>query len=195
VAFVTKLDPSGSSLAYSTYLGGSLVDTVNGIAVDSQGATYVTGDTESADFPTTADSLDSTYADPARPPHRDPSSVDPRDTFVTKLQPTGSDLAYSTFLGGSYQGGAIGHGIAVDSGGAAAYIVGDTDDPEFPTTTGAFDTSGHADSVNFDAFVAKLAFASPGTSATTATQTKVQLRLARKALKAAKRAIKRGKKL
>jgi hypothetical protein len=145
------IDPS---LAYSTFLGGSAFDFGAGIAVDSAGAAYVTGTTISTDFPTTAGAFD--------------TSLDGfRDAFVTKLNPAGSGLAYSTFLGGSAPfdpraGGAgeFGEGIAVDSTGAA-YVTGTTRSADFPTTAGAFDTS--LDGFR-DAFVAKLAFDPPAST-------------------------------
>jgi hypothetical protein len=135
-AFATKFDPAGSSLAYSTFLGGSATEEGSGIAVDSLGAAYVTGITPSTDFPTTAGAFDTSYNGNG-------------DAFVTKLDPLGSGLAYSTYLGGSQAD--QGH-IAVDSQGAA-YITGSTDSTDFPTTTGAFDTTYNG---NRDTFVTKL---------------------------------------
>jgi hypothetical protein len=148
-AFVTQLDPGGSSLAYSTYLGGpSGFDTGRGIALDSAGAAFVTGETFAADFPTTAGAFDTSFNGGV-------------DTFVTKLGPGGSSLAYSTYLGGS--GDDVGEGIALDSAGAA-YVTGDTLSGNFPTTAGAFDTSFNGAR---DAFVAKLTtVAGPGPPAT-----------------------------
>jgi Beta-propeller repeat len=136
-AFVSKLDPSGSGLAYSTFLGGGGSDRGFDIAVDSAGAAYVTGETESTDFPTTAGAFDT-------------SLNGGFDAFVAKLDPSGSGLAFSTFLGGSSSD--FGRGIAVDSAGAA-HATGDAFSADFPTTAGAFDTSFNGD---FDAFVAKL---------------------------------------
>jgi hypothetical protein len=141
-AFVTKLNPAGTGLAYSTYLGGSGSDAGRGIAVDSAGAAYVTGETSSTDFPTTAGAFD--------------ASLDGVfDAFVTKLDPAGSGLAYSTYLGGSdgEAFGEEGRGIAVDSSGAA-YVAGGTGSRDFPTTAGAFDTTFTGGSE--DAFVTKL---------------------------------------
>jgi hypothetical protein len=135
-AFVAKLNPDGSSVAYSTYLGGTSSNEGVGIAVDSAGAAYVTGGTTSTDFPTTAEAFDTNF--------------NGDDGFVTKLNPAGSDLAYSTYLGGSSGDG--GRGIAVDSAGAA-YVTGDTISTDFPTTPGAFDTSFNGFA---DAFVTKL---------------------------------------
>jgi hypothetical protein len=152
-AFVTKLDPSGSDLAYSTYLGGSSVDEGIGVVVDSAGAAYVTGRTESADFPTTAGAFDTSY-----------NGVNQDDAFVTKLNPAGSGLVYSTYLGGSFDD--TGQAIAVDSAGAA-YVTGSSASADFPTTAGAFDTSANGPVVPFagpagDAFVTKLNAAGSG---------------------------------
>jgi hypothetical protein len=139
-AFVTKLDPTGSALVYSTYLGESDEDAGFGIAVDALGHAYVTGFTASTDFPTT--------------PGFQTANGGGRDAFVTKLDPTGSALVYSTYLGGSDHD--EGYGIAVDSLGNA-YATGITRSTDFPTTPGAFQAaSGGA----ADAFVAKIA-ASP----------------------------------
>src|SRR5205823_5833910 len=87
-AFVTKLDPSGGTLIYSTFLGGSNTDVGQGLAIDSAGSAYVTGYTYSANFPTTLGAYDVTWGNS-------------QDGFVTKLDPTGATLLYSTFLGGS----------------------------------------------------------------------------------------------
>ena len=86
-AFVAKLNPAGSALVYSTYLGGSGDDFGQGIAVDSSGNAYVTGSTYSTDFPT-ANPLQAVFGGGI-------------DAFVAKLNPTGSALVYSTYLGGS----------------------------------------------------------------------------------------------
>lgn len=113
-AFVAKLEATGTSLAYSTYLGGSADDRANGIAVDTAGAAYVAGWTYSTDFPT------STPAQPSR--------AGIYDAFVTKLTPIGT-LGYSTYLGGN--GEDFGKAIAVDSTGAA-YVTGYTSSTDFP---------------------------------------------------------------
>jgi len=136
--FVTKLNSSGSALIYSTYLGGSDVDSVNGIAVDAAGNAYLTGNTASNDFPTTAGAF--------------PAGNTAAKAFVTKLGPTGSSLVYSTYLGGS--GEEEGNGIAIDSlPNPNAYVVGITNSTDFPTTAGAFQTTfGGLE----DAFVAQI---------------------------------------
>jgi len=137
-AFVTKLDPTGSALVYSTYLGGSSEDGSFGIAVDAAGNAYVTGNTDSTNFPTTTGAFDTTLG-----------SI--RDAFVTKLDPTGSSLVYSTYLGGSL-GLDEGFGIAADAAGNA-YVTGKTSSTDFPTTLGAFNTTFSPGS---DGFVTKL---------------------------------------
>jgi hypothetical protein len=114
--FVAKLNPSGTALVYSTYLGGSAFDSAVGIAVDSSGNAYVTGGTESTDFPT---------MNPLQP-----ASGGGFDAFVAKLNPSGSALLYSTYLGGSEYD--AGNGIAVDSSGNA-YVAGSTSSTNFPT--------------------------------------------------------------
>jgi hypothetical protein len=136
-AFVTKLNASGSALAYSTFLGGTGTDEGHGIAVDGEGRAYVTGTTESANYPTTPGAFDRTFNGF-------------RDAFVTKLNASGSALAYSTFLGGTDLD--EGAGIAVDRRGRA-YVTGRTGSADYPTTPGAFDTTLN---LNGDAFVTKL---------------------------------------
>jgi hypothetical protein len=137
-AFVTKLNATGSALVYSTYLGGGQdIDDALGIAVDSAGNAYITGETASGDFPTTPGAFRTVR-----------NGAD--DAYVTKLNPTGTALVYSTFIGGSQVD--FGVRIAVDSTGNA-YVAGNTSSPDFPTTTGAFDTSFNG---SFDVFVLKL---------------------------------------
>ncbi len=123
-AFGFKLNAAGSVLAYSTFLGGDGWESGRGIAVDASGAAYVTGTTNSTNFPTTPGAL-RTFM------------FGGRDAFVTKLNPSGSTLAYSTFLGGD--GWESGSGIAVDASGAA-YVTGETYSGNFPMTPDAFDT-------------------------------------------------------
>ena len=139
--FVTKLNSSGSALVYSTYLGGNNGDGAFGIAVDLSGNAYVTGYTGSSDFPTTPGAFQTTLAS---------SST---NGFVTKLNPTGSALVYSTYLGGNADDFAI--GIVVDSSGDV-YVTGVAYSGNFPTTAGAFQTSFAATAGNSNAFVTKL---------------------------------------
>jgi hypothetical protein len=111
-AFVTKLDPTGSVLVYSTYLGGSGSDGGSAIAVDASGSAYVVGGTDSTDFPIlNAYQTECSCASDWLPTG---------DGFVTKLSPTGSALAYSTYFGGP---SAIAPAIAVDTSGNA-YVAG-----------------------------------------------------------------------
>jgi len=145
-AFLTKLNPSGTGLVYSTYLGGRGDDRGNRIAVDAAGNAYVSGATHSTNFPTTGDALRSTLAGFA-------------DAFVTKLNPTGSALAYSTYLGGSDNSsccgdGDSGEGIAVDASGNA-YVTGSANSTDFPTTPGAFQASYGGGGT--DTFITKIA--------------------------------------
>jgi hypothetical protein len=150
-AFVTKLNDSGSALIYSTFLGGARDDRGFGIAADGKGRPYVTGSTESADFPTTPGAFDPTYSGPFE------DFLLP-DAFVTKLNATGSALVYSTFLGGR-RGWDSGVDIAMR--GDNAYVTGftdrggfTTDSTNFPTTPGAFDRTFNGG--ESDAFVTKL---------------------------------------
>lgn len=140
--FVTKLDPTGSSLVYSTFLGGTDSDLGLGIAVDALGNAYVSGQTWSASFPTTAGALDTALSGHA-------------DGFVTKLDPAGAALVYSTYLGGSTDFDTA-RSIAVDAAGSA-YVTGWTGSADFPTTPGAFQTTlAPGPLFAQDAFVAKL---------------------------------------
>jgi len=138
-AFVTKLNPTGSALVYSTYLGGTGEDQGLGIVVDASGNAYVTGRTSSTNFPVTAGAFELAYAGGAD------------DAFVTKVNPAGSGLVYSTYLGGNQQD--IASGIAVDSL-LNAYVVGTTVSLNFPTTVGSLHPAYLGGSS--DAFVTKL---------------------------------------
>jgi hypothetical protein len=137
-AFVTKLDPTGSALVYSTYLGGTGDDEGTAVAADTSGSAYVIGEASSTDFPTTANALQATLAGPT-------------DAFVTKLDPSGSALAYSTYLGGA--GDETSTGLAIDAFGSA-YVTGVTTSTDFPTIAGAFDTTFNGIQ---DGFVVKIA--------------------------------------
>jgi hypothetical protein len=138
--FVTKLNPTGSALVYSSYLGGSGTDTGYGVALDSADDAYVTGRTTSTDFPTTLGAFQTTLKGS-------------NNAFVSKINPTGSALVYSTYLGGS-GGQDYGYAIAVDSAGNA-YVTGVTDSTDFPVTPGAFQTVCKPIKNCFDAFVSK----------------------------------------
>ncbi len=153
--FVTKLNPTGTALVYSTFVGKNSYNAGTrgsynhgiGIAVDSSGSAYVTGSAGSG-FPTTPGAFQAA--------NKAPNSL---NAFVTKLNPTGTDLTYSTYLGGSVDLGSplgdAGRGIAVDSSGSA-YIVGSTASTDFPTTPGAFQRVSKAQAGGYAAFVTKL---------------------------------------
>ncbi len=134
--FVTKFSADGTTLDYSTFLGGTGDDVTRAIAVDSSNRAYVTGSAQSPDFPTKAGAFQRT---------RRGSS----DAFVTKLQADGAGLIYSTLLGGS--GGEGGTSIAVNGAGNA-FVTGSTSSSDFPVKNALDATyNGHT-----DAFVTKL---------------------------------------
>jgi len=135
--FITKLDPNGGALVYSTYLGGSGDEQATHIAIDSAGNSYFTGVTGSTDFPTTLGALQTSLGGS-------------NDAFVVKLDSTGAALVYSTYLGGTDDD--VGNSLAVDSSGNV-YLVGQTSSADFPISAGAFQT---APGGNGDAFVTKL---------------------------------------
>ena len=134
-AFVSKLDPSGSHLLYSTFLGGSDVDYGQAIAVDQYGNAYVTGSTQSTDFPTVNPIQSGNHGN--------------TDAFVAEVNTSGTELVYSTYLGGSNFDS--GQGIAADLGGDA-YVVGYTFSTNFPTYNAYQSASGGS----VDAFITKV---------------------------------------
>lgn len=145
--FVLKLNPSGTRLVYSTYLGASYSVTCAGIAVDADGNAFVTGSTNAPDFPTTPGAFQRNLNGAAQP------SYFYGDAFVTKLDRSGSSLIYSTLLGGA--GSDYGHAISIDSSGNA-YILGGaggTSTVDFPVTPGSY--RGISDPTHAS-FVAKL---------------------------------------
>jgi hypothetical protein len=131
--FVTKLSSQGTSLVYSTYLGGGGADDANAIKVDASGRAHLTGRTASSDFPT------------ANPYQTDQPGV---DVFFTKFASNGNNLVLSTYLGGS--GDDYGHGIAVAADGDI-YLSGRTWSPDFPTLNAYQSTNAGA----YDAFVTR----------------------------------------
>jgi hypothetical protein len=140
-AFVAKL--TSGSLDYLTYLGGSSNDSATSLAVDSGGNAYVAGYTESENFPTTAGAFD-----PSRP-------VNSYNIlgFITKLNAAGTELVWSTYLGGSSTDQI--YGVSVDTPGNT-YVAGTTTSTDFPTTPGAFFSSQGAYYYNPDVFVSQL---------------------------------------
>jgi hypothetical protein len=142
--FVTKFDPTGSTLIYSTYLGGSTDywyrDSGQAIAVDASGNAYITGYTGSSNFPVTPGAFQTVNK---------AAAAVARNAFVTKLTADGSGLIYSTYLGGSgfntgvARDGDFATGIAIDSSGDA-FVVGSSFSQDFPVTNGAFQTANRA---------------------------------------------------
>ena len=147
-AFVVKLDPSGSSLVYATYLGGSGRDDGEEIAIDAAGGMYVTGLTTSPDFPTTPRAFDRLFG-------TSEAVLDEGDGFVARLSPDGLEVLYGSYLGGS--GSDLARDIAVDASGDA-YVTGFTLSIDFPMTSAAFDPTFNG---NPDAYVVKMRLA-PG---------------------------------
>jgi uncharacterized protein (TIGR03437 family) len=135
-AFITKINPAGSALVYSTYLGGSATDYATAIAVDASGSAYVTGIVTSDDFPV-VNPIDAKLASHA---------VD--DIFVSKFNPSGSALVYSTYLGGGSADDP--YAIALDSAGNV-YITGRTNSSDFPLTKAIQSTR-----TAFDMFVTEI---------------------------------------
>lgn len=146
-AFVTKINPAGTALVYSTYLGGSngggvpipAYDYGFSIALDSANNVYVTGHTNASDFPT---------VNPIQPIKSNSPSSTLSDAFVSKINPAGTAFVYSTYLGGNSED--IARGIAVDSAGNA-YVAGDTQSSNFPTVNPI-----NTDGASTDAFVTKI---------------------------------------
>lgn len=130
--FITKFNATGTGLIYSTFIGGSVGASPAGIALDSSGDVYVTGQTVSTDFPVTSSAIQPVY-----PPGNVEGTV-----FFVELDPTGSTLLYGTYLGGNgYQD--TPYGIALDQN-ANAYIVGSTSSTNFPTTPTALQRNNNS---------------------------------------------------
>ena len=140
-AFVAKLASAGTSLVYSTYLGGSSFDYAAGIAIDSLGNAYITGYTASSDF----------WSSRAL----QPANAGPYDAFLTKLNPTGTGILSSTYLGGS--GSDAANAVAIDPIGNA-YIAGFTQSSDFPLSNPLQTLNGGS----YSGFVSKI---SPGWTA------------------------------
>lgn len=139
-AFVTKFSADGSSLVYSTYLGGNSNDEALGIGLDSSGSAYVAGITYSSNFPTTPGAYETTY-----------SAAEGGVSFLTKFSPSGENLAYSTLLLGGQAAA-----IAVNSSGNA-FLTGGLG-PNFPVTPGAFQGQGGIFATEFDTQGASLVY-------------------------------------
>jgi hypothetical protein len=131
-AVISKFNPAGSALTYSTYLGGTASEDINNAAVDSSGNLYISGNTSSSNFPTVS-------------PFQSTFGGGTNDATVAKINPSGSALVYSTYLGGNTADNAISVAIGINGN---AYLVGRTSSTNFPTASpfqasnagGAFDT-------------------------------------------------------
>ena len=134
-AFVAKLNPAGAALVYATYLGGSGSDMASGIAVDSSGAAFVTGQTSSTNFPT-SNPVQATQGGGG-------------DAFLAKLNAAGNALVFSTYLGG--RSADYADAVALDATGNP-YVTGSTLSSNFPVTSGSAQQSKAA---SYDAFVVK----------------------------------------
>ena len=138
-----KLNPAGSAISYSTYIGGKRSDFAYDIEIDSNRNAFVTGRTNSSNFPTTPGAFNTTHGGSSYNVYD--------DAFVFKLNSLGSLLVYSTYIGGySWESG---NDIEIDSYGNS-YVAGQTDSPDFPITENAYDTTYCG--WNWDVFVLKL---------------------------------------
>src|SRR5439155_10592479 len=122
-AFVSKLDPTGAALVFSTFIGGGGTDAAYRLAVADASSVVVGGATTSPDFPVTPGAFDTVYGN--------------GDAFLTKLAANGSALEFSTFVGGTLAGESI-QALVIGSD-SAVFATGETLSTDFPTTPGAFD--------------------------------------------------------
>ena len=153
-AFVTRVNATGTDLDYSTYLDGTISSIGNGIAVNSTFQAYVTGSTESPDFPTTPGAFQRTLKAKVNPGF--PHDIHQSNAFITKFAADGRSLVYSTFLGGTAND--VAAAIALDPDGRAC-VAGTASSPDFPTTSAAFQKTKHG---SIDAFVTKFQLSGGG---------------------------------
>ncbi|MBN1658074.1 MAG: SBBP repeat-containing protein [Anaerolineae bacterium] len=132
-AFAAHLEPGGRALVYATFFGGSGDEIGRAIAIDGSGSAYLAGSTTSADLPTAAGDVG-----PGSPQAFDTTRAGDEDLFLAKLDPTGREIVYATYLGGAGRDRA--EDVTVDDTGGA-YVVGWTESPDFPVTQGAWQTS------------------------------------------------------
>ncbi len=138
-AFIIKLNSTGSDLVYSTFIGGNIDDRGQSIAIDASGNAYITGYTQSTNYPTTSGAYQTAIG-----------GFGHFDAFVTKLNSTGSSLVYSTYIGGREDD--YGRSIAIDAS-ENAYITGNAYSSNYPATIGAYQTK--LDGIN-SYFITKL---------------------------------------
>ncbi|GEM_PF-874646 len=132
--FILKLSSDGSSLKYSTLLGGTGTDEIKALAIDSDDCSYITGYTRSTNFPVTAGAFQTQFNESKR-----------KDIFVTKLDPNGSSIIYSTFIGGDKDD--EGNAITIDYNGRA-FVTGHTESSDFPVTDNAFESHFHPNQIS-----------------------------------------------
>jgi hypothetical protein len=144
--FVSKMNNIGTALVFSTYIGGNTDDYGNSLVIDSIGNIFITGYTNSNNYPTTSGAFDESY---------NLGYSGSYDAIVAKLNPSGSNLIYSTYIGGNDND--RGNSIVINKNGNA-YISGNTESSNYPTTSGAFDTSWNGRNSNMwgDVFVTQL---------------------------------------
>jgi hypothetical protein len=144
--FVTKIDSSGTNFVYSTYLGGTNTDHGEGIAADAAGRAYVTGYTDSTNFPTTTNALRTLL-------NGSTNLIFGFDAFVAQFPPTNGAPVYSTLLGGTNND--ISFRITVDTAGGV-YVTGSSQSPDFPNTT--TNVAGLRTGINTNGLLFKNAF-------------------------------------
>jgi photosystem II stability/assembly factor-like uncharacterized protein len=145
-AFVTKFNPSGDSLLFSTLVGGAQSETGRSVALDAADNAYVCGETASSDFPATPGAFSTTFSGQQPFPNGN-------DGFVFKIDAAGSSLAYATYLGSADDDRAT--DIAVDSSGNA-YVTGSTNSPNFPTVNAVLSTPKYEFSNSYSGYATKL---------------------------------------
>ena len=161
--FISKLNPTGTALVYSTYLGGKLDDVVGSLLVDTDGSVYVAGSTVSTNFPVTSGAYQRSHGGSGGQPSTGKCDGAPSfvtgDAYVAKLDATGGTLLFASFIGGTRDDAAMSIGIDANKN---IYVAGSTISQDFPVTNGAFQTKfGGVDDQNFflhagDGWVAKL---------------------------------------
>jgi uncharacterized protein (TIGR03437 family) len=151
--FLSKISPDGKTLLYSSYLGGSNRDAGFAVAVDNSGNAYLTGYTNSLDFPVTTGAAQTSMVQRCIAISATPTTLPSGDAFVAKIATDGSGLKYATYLGGTCADEGL--GIAVDASGSA-YVVGATESyQDFPTTAGALQPTRAVGNI-LSGFLAKL---------------------------------------
>lgn len=148
--WITVLDPNAASLVYSSYIGGADIDVGNAVDVDDQGHAYISGWTQSSNFPTTANAFDKTHHYNGPFPSGNAGQSGAEDVFLTRISPNGSQIQYSTYIGGADID--VAYAINVHEEGAV-YIAGGTRSLDFPTTLNAVDQTYNGVNGDQDVFL------------------------------------------